>query len=423
MFRVDGSSNDEPRQSVTRYPVVYSVAGRNMKTNTEVTTSKLLQYAKEHNVHLNWAKEIFDFKKWDHGERDTLMIKTTMDIVAENDIINSQQLLDTLNKKLNDLQVFIERTDNNIVISHKNPHLIVDREIDFAEVVKKHFQFGIEDEYRYEADAYIHNSVLKNEVLDIRMGTRLCTLSFYKGEINISKKIPTTQSLVDKNLVRAVFATSDISTIEGLAQIISSVRKDVLSIEIVNDHARLTVKPPVDVKVLLNERVNAILGLNIDENLVFPKGEVTTIDGKETPVFDVGARKIYIYSDCVAPQRVGDQLAPLLRITDYTGSQGKHAMVYESAAFELSGRPHGEIFSQTRYIPPGIDIRVTFHRTPDNFALECYGTDKANLKLQILEAKLKVQKVTLLPSIHAAILRTWKDHPCVYPGKRVIMKD
>ena len=44
-----------------------------------------------------------------------------------------------------------------------------------------------------------------------------------------------------------------------------------------------------------------------------------TVEGTQKPIFDVGSRKIYVYADCIQDQRVGDQMAPILRILDYTG--------------------------------------------------------------------------------------------------------
>jgi len=52
------------------------------------------------------------------------------------------------------------------------------------------------------------------------------------------------------------------------------------------------------------------------------------------------------------------------------------------------------------------------------------GTGKQDIKLEILEAKLFIQKHTLLPSIQMAHLKTWRDdHPIVYPMKQVEIKN
>jgi hypothetical protein len=71
---------------------------------------------------------------------------------------------------------------------------------------------------------------------------------------------------------------------------------------------------------------------------------------------------------------------------------------------------------------PGVDIRIQFNKSADKFALECYGSGKENIQLQILEAKLYVRKISLLPSIQVAHMKTWKDNPAMYPGTKVSMK-
>ena len=90
--------------------------------------------------------------------------------------------------------------------------------------------------------------------------------------------------------------------------------------------------------------------------------------------------------------------------------------------FELIGRPHGEIFTHSRYMVPGVDARITFHRAANTFCLMQLGTSIATPVLQIIGASLYIQKVTLLPSLQLAHLKLWQSQPCVYPGKRVEMK-
>lgn len=104
------------------------------------------------------------------------------------------------------------------------------------------------------------------------------------------------------------------------------------------------------------------------------------------------------------------------------GWVNRKEMCNASKSFEVIGRPHSEVFNQTRYMMPGVDIRIQFNKSADSFALECHGTGKENIKLQILEAKLYVRKLTLLPSIQLAHLKTWKETPVKYPGTKVSMK-
>ena len=95
-----------------------------------------------------------------------------------------------------------------------------------------------------------------------------------------------------------------------------------------------------------------------------------------------------------------------------------------SAEFELIGRPHGELFNQSRYLVPGMDVRISLHRSDSTFCLERYPHTNTSVKpiLLIKEAILYVQKVSLLPSLQAKHLQAWQKSPCIYPGKRVEMK-
>jgi hypothetical protein len=107
---------------------------------------------------------------------------------------------------------------------------------------------------------------------------------------------------------------------------------------------------------------------------------------------------------------------------DDDGWVSRKTLCDASKEFEVMGRPHGEIFNQTRYMMPGIGIRMQFFRSADNFALECHGLNKENIRLIIKEATLYVRKLTLLPSIHLAHLKAWKETPVKYPGTKVSMK-
>lgn len=108
--------------------------------------------------------------------------------------------------------------------------------------------------------------------------------------------------------------------------------------------------------------------------------------------------------------------------TDDEGWKSRNEICEESKVFEVMARPHGEIFNYDKYIFPGLDLRVSFHRSSDTFVMECVGTAAQNVKLKILEAELLVQKVTLLPSIQLAQLKLWQDRPIVYQGTQVLMK-
>lgn len=104
------------------------------------------------------------------------------------------------------------------------------------------------------------------------------------------------------------------------------------------------------------------------------------------------------------------------------GWKSRKTLCDASKEFEVMGRPHSEIFTQTRYMMPGVDMRIQFYKASDSFSLERYGTNAENIVLQIKEATLYVRKLTLLPSIQLAHLKNWRDYPVKYPGTKVSMK-
>lgn len=110
------------------------------------------------------------------------------------------------------------------------------------------------------------------------------------------------------------------------------------------------------------------------------------------------------------------------KATDDKGFEARKTLSASAAEFEIMGRPHGELFNQTRYLMPGVDVRISFHRASNTFCCEQRGDSAKTPILHILSAVLYVQKVSLLPSIQIAHLNTWQKTPAVYPGKRVEMK-
>ena len=92
-----------------------------------------------------------------------------------------------------------------------------------------------------------------------------------------------------------------------------------INVNIIGNVAHIKVKTPDTTKLVFDDRVLAILGILTDA--VIPAGIEVNRQGTDTTVFDIGCRKIYVYTDIIENQRVGDQMAPLLRITDYTGTQ------------------------------------------------------------------------------------------------------
>lgn len=103
------------------------------------------------------------------------------------------------------------------------------------------------------------------------------------------------------------------------------------------------------------------------------------------------------------------------------GFKHRYDLSKDSKSFEMIGRPFSDIFAQNRYLFPGIDIRLKFHRSSDEFCLFSGTADK--YKLEIQEAKLMVQKHNLLPSLMANHLTNWQKGDLItYPMRRVEIK-
>lgn len=97
--------------------------------------------------------------------------------------------------------------------------------------------------------------------------------------------------------------------------------------------------------------------------------------------------------------------------------------VEASATFELIGRPHLDILHQTKYLLPGLNLRISFTRAEDSFCIQTAGTTPPqNLQVKILEAKLYVPKHIILPSEQLKQLKMWEKEPIRYPMREVQMK-
>ena len=98
-------------------------------------------------------------------------------------------------------------------------------------------------------------------------------------------------------------------------------------------------------------------------------------------------------------------------------------LVEQSAVFEVYGRLNVDFFNQTRYLVPGIDVKITLDRATDQFCLYTVavaaGTPVINAQVHIVEAKLIVQKHALLPSIALAHIKLLEQgHPVCYPMRK-----
>ena len=110
-------------------------------------------------------------------------------------------------------------------------------------------------------------------------------------------------------------------------------------------------------------------------------------------------------------------------VTVEDGYKSRHNLCKNSWSFELYGRPHSDIFMQNRYLIPGIDMRVTFERAPDDFCIFAPAGTAGKFKIEIEEVALHVRKHAILPSLMIDQYKIWESgRPMVYPIRKVDIK-
>jgi hypothetical protein len=114
-------------------------------------------------------------------------------------------------------------------------------------------------------------------------------------------------------------------------------------------------------------------------------------------------------------------------VSDYddAGFIARNKAISAGKTFDLIGKPCTDICNQLRYIIPGIDMRISFHRAAnDDFYMHVEGANpQPHFKCNILEARLLVRKHTVLPMILNQHLKLWESgYPCVYPMRQVDCK-
>lgn len=340
---------------VTQYPGAFDVIGQRRHNYT--IWKNVLDYAKKNMIHVEEAEETFKISNLPLGNQRMMLIREEMDITAPNDINTTDQLVKLLNDKLNklDVEVIVQDAtrmvtladelpddpsdpptnaeyDTNldaevsvyikeIRIIQKKPWLIADRQIDILGKAHDHFQMSTQDEHFYDKQNKTYNSisVVSKNPLDIKKGDPIASVIFFRGEIHIAAKYYRGEQI--SNDVMLIAETPN--DLKNVDELVTAVNRPLPTIKFVitNNRAKLTAQLPFSAKVEFNERLLAILGLDIDSTVLLPKDEIVTIEGTQNVHFELGSKKIYVYTDIIEEQRLGDQVAPILRITEYTGTQ------------------------------------------------------------------------------------------------------
>ena len=276
---------------------------------------EVLNYAKENKVQISYAKSLANNIP-QTGEKVTL-IYTNGVFKATKDITSTSELITELNTLLAPLDITVTDEivdgEHEVNIVQNSPEVLMEKKIYFSNTIIKHFAIGQLDSAQYKNGKFIVNSVTSDESLDIKKGDELCKIKFITEEIEVNAN-PTYEE--QENFVCK--ASEDIYTIQDLAKEMTS---PFVEVTVERNRATLSISTPTLSRLVFNDRVNGILGINIPKHI--SPNENVTVAGKDTTVWDLGCKKIFVYTDIIEDQRVGDQVAPLLRISDYTGQQDK----------------------------------------------------------------------------------------------------
>lgn len=100
----------------------------------------------------------------------------------------------------------------------------------------------------------------------------------------------------------------------NMSQLVYEINKHTAGLSVVIKHGSVYIKHTVpELKVKLSDEIENILGVN--QTVKVGDSE----KGVFKPFFAYGQQKMYIYCDIIKNQFIGDQMAPILRITNYKG--------------------------------------------------------------------------------------------------------
>lgn len=104
---------------------------------------------------------------------------------------------------------------------------------------------------------------------------------------------------------------------------------------------------------------------------------------------------------------------------DNTGYTKRKSLTKESKAFELIGPIHADIFSQDKFLLNNVQMNLKFTKNKDSFMLM---SAQKNEHVKLLDVRLIVRKVKLLPDVLLAHTKALEISPCKYPIVRTELK-
>ncbi|CAL8092563.1 unnamed protein product [Orchesella dallaii] len=154
------------------------------------------------------------------------------------------------------------------------------------------------------------------------------TLPFHEYRDILTKTERKMHSYQSKTNIKSVRSDHDL-ILYGDAYDIDSLLKEVNYVSMLTEFYKENNKVMMKQKFLsspyrikFDESFLAILGLNVI-NKEERKEEEIIYTPEYRPFFGHGQQKMYIYVDIIENQFIGGQLAPILRVTDYSGDAGK----------------------------------------------------------------------------------------------------
>lgn len=93
----------------------------------------------------------------------------------------------------------------------------------------------------------------------------------------------------------------------------------------------------------------------------------------------------------------------------------------ESRSIQADVPIHCDFFQLNKYIPPGVEITVRFHRASDAFCIVA-AVNNIQYKVEIEDIKLYVRHVTLSEDVMQLHMKLLEKGPAVFPYNRTLMK-
>jgi len=154
------------------------------------------------------------------------------------------------------------------------------------------------------------------------------------GTRNEEKSTPQENSIPNKVTSKSCYATRDLLTYDELLIQMNKFDKS-LKFTTLNNFVKVTLSGEYN-EVLFTEKVGAKLGFTCNPSCI-KRDENGTV-GDFQPYFQTGETQMFIYSNIVKPQYVGNMLAPLMRMENYAGEDGKpYTTMFEDLQYlELS---------------------------------------------------------------------------------------